>query len=115
MVRRGDRGQYHVTETPEGCSNPDDVPQGFGEAHTSPHRLSLPPPPPLPPAFIPGRTTRQAGAGDQKMVVPRFRSSQHQLTFKTRAVSQWNHFTVATPMVMDVYASDESGCQCLVL
>ncbi|XP_045133326.1 uncharacterized protein LOC123517380 [Portunus trituberculatus] len=52
--------------------------------------LSLPPHPP-------GRNTRQAADGDQQVLVPLSRSSQHQRTFRARAARLWNQFTVATP------------------
>ena len=51
---------------------------------------------PLHPAH---RTTRQAAAGNQRVVVPLSHTSQHQRTYMARAARLWNGFTEATPDV----------------
>ena len=51
---------------------------------------------PLQPAL---RTTRQALAGNQRVVVPLSHTSQHKRTYKARTARLWNGFTGATPDV----------------
>ena len=60
----------------------------------TPHltRLCLPP-------HLAQRATRQALAGDLRVVVPQSHTSQHQRTYKARVARLWNSFTEATPSV----------------